>query len=132
VAGPVVFLVGPRQLVFSNDPGFVLLATGHGDQAHLAVRALDLAVEVEGGPGVLAQGALGNQALEVFPGFGIHGRLAGIGSRGKIYFGFADVKKTQRIAAGKRARLLRGEDIVWPIRKSGRPNRAAGAKLQTV
>ena len=43
----VVFLVGPRQLVLADDALEVILATGGGHQPGLAVRAHDLAVEIE-------------------------------------------------------------------------------------
>ena len=73
VADAVVFFVGPGELMFFDDVGEIFGAAGGGDEADLGVFAHDLAVEIESGLGILAEGALADKVAEIFEALGVDG-----------------------------------------------------------
>ena len=90
----------------------VILATGGGDEAGLAVRAHDLAVEIEARRRVLPQRPLGDEPVEVLPALGIDFRRVKVRGGRQINFRLADVQEAERIAGGDLAGLLRRHHVV--------------------
>ena len=122
VARAVVFLVLPRPLVFLDDVAVVLgerIARGH---ARLAVPVSVEMIEIHRGLGFLNERRIPFQRAIPVGCRAIHDIGVRIGAGGQIDLGPRDVEKTQRIAAGKRARFLRVDDIVGnggdPVRDS--------------
>ena len=112
MAHAVVLLVGVGQFVFFDEAAEIIVATGGGGQAGLAVAAHDLAVEVESGLGVANQGAIGQQPRELFPAPGIDAGVVGVDVFRQVDFRLADAQKAQRVAARQGAGLRRRHDVI--------------------
>lgn len=112
VAEAVFFFVDAGEFVFFDASIDVFLATGGGDKAGLGVLAHGLAVEVEGGGGVLAEVAGGDEFLEIFFAFGVNGGVVEVDGSGEIDFGFADVEEAEGVGGGEVAGFGGGKHVV--------------------
>ena len=80
--------------MFFDEAGIVFGATGHGDKAGLFVPSPNLPIQKVAGGFVLNQKAVAEEAVEVFPAFGVNGRIAGRGFGRQINFWLANAKET--------------------------------------
>ena len=77
-----------------DEVGIVFGATGHGDEAGLFVPSHNLSIQKIAGGFVLNQKAVTEEAVEVFPSFGVDCRIVGGGFGRQVNFRFANAKET--------------------------------------
>ena len=79
--------------MFFDEAGIVFGATGHGDESGLFVSSSNLPIQKVAGGFVLNQKAVAEEAVEVFPSFGVDCRIVGGGFGRQVNFWFADAKE---------------------------------------
>jgi hypothetical protein len=119
VADAVVLLVGPGELVFADDAVDVFLATGGGDAADLGMGSHDLPVEVVAGLGVLVDGAVLEEALEVLGALRVNGGRIGVCALREVDLRFAHAEEAEGVAGGDGGGFLGGHDVVGQLANPG-------------
>jgi len=112
MAGAVVFFVGPGFFVLENDIVGVVVDVAATDDAGLGLAISNLAIEVKAGLVFADEGAVAEELVEVFPGFGINGVGVGAGACGEIDFGPDDVEEGMGVSLGQGAGFLGIDHIV--------------------
>jgi len=107
VAGAVVLLVLPGQLVLADHVGVIVVHRRAGGQRGLNVIAHPLAVDVEAVGRIPEQHAVGDQALEVFLALMVDAIVVQIDAGGQVDLGLAHVEEGVGIAARHGQGLLR-------------------------
>ena len=80
--------------MFFDEAGIVFGAAGHGDESGLFVSSHNLPIQKIAGGFVLDQKAVAEEAVEVFPAFGVDCGIVGGGLGRQVDFWFADAEET--------------------------------------
>jgi hypothetical protein len=112
VARTVVFLVGPRLLVFLDQAAVVFIHRKTGRHARLFVIAHAQAVEVDRRLLFAHERRGAGDLAEVRAGLLVNRVGVGIGAGRKVDFGSGDPQKTQGIAVRQRPRFFRADDVI--------------------
>ncbi len=128
LADAVVFLVGAGELVLADAVAVVVGDRGGGHEAGLDMVAHGHPVGVVARRRIADQDTVGDQALEIFRGFGVDLRGVGVGIGRQVDLGLGDVQEAERLSGSLRTGFGAGQHVVG---RGGNIAGAAGGRAQS-